>query len=122
MGTMVNKIEKTLRYLYYKAYGTPSFFTGDAKILLKGYRNGGYKPSIKLKDVKHFLSTQSVYGLHKKQINKFERNKIYSMFQGDILAMDIADMQTFSKVNDDYKYILMGIDVFSKKRLCSPSK
>ena len=66
MGTMVNKIEKTLSYLYYEAYGTPSFFTGDAKILLKGYRNGNYKSSIKLKDVKHFLSTQSVYGLHKK--------------------------------------------------------
>ena len=120
MGTMVNEIEKTLRYLYYKAYGTPSFFTGDAKILLKGYRNGGYKPSIKLKDVKHFLSTQSVYGLHKKQINKFERNKIYSMFQGDIFAMDIADMRAFSKVNDDYKYILIGIDAFSKKGYAVP--
>lgn len=117
---MANKIEKTLHYLYYKAYGNPSFFTGDAKVLLKGYRDGGYKPAIKLNDVQHFLSKQSVYGLHRKQVNKFERNKIYSMFQGDIFALDIADMNAFSEQNDEVKYILMGIDAFSKKGYAVP--
>lgn len=108
-------VEKQLSYLYYKDYGNPAFFTGNANVLLKQYRIKKYTPSIKIKDVEQFLTKQSVYGLHRKQINKFPRNKIYSMFQGDILAADLADMVSFKSQNDGNGYILFVIDSFSKK-------
>ena len=112
-------IDKQLYNLYYKAKGKPPFFTGDVKVLLKQYRDEKFKPDITIQDVEKFLTKQSVYGLHRKQLNKFERNPIYTMFQGDVFALDLKDMGAFSSQNDNYKYILVGIDTFSKKRICS---
>ena len=92
-------VEKKLSHLYYKDYGNPTFFTGNANVLLKEY-NKKYTPSIKITNVEIFLSKQSVYGLHRKQVNKFPRNKVYTMFQGDVLSADLADMRAFKTQND----------------------
>ena len=113
-------VDKQLHNLYYKAKGKPSFFTGDAKVLLKQYRDEKFNPTITIQDVQKFLTKQAVYGLHRKQVNKFDRNPIYTMFQGDVFALDLKDMGAFSSQNDNYKYILVGIDTFSKKGYAVP--
>ena len=40
----------------------------------------------------------------------------------DILAADLIDLRSHSKVNDGFKYILMVIDVFSKFGWAVPIK
>ena len=52
--------------------------------------------------------------LHKPIIQKFKKRKVYSSFRDNILHVDLADMQSLSKVNKEIKYLLCAIDLFSK--------
>ena len=52
--------------------------------------------------------------LHKPVIKKFEKRKVYSSFKDNISGVDLADMQSLSKFNKAFKYLLCVIDLFSK--------
>ena len=47
--------------------------------------------------------------LHKPVIKKFKKRKVYSLW-----GVYLADMQSLSKKNEDIKYLLCAIDLFSK--------
>ena len=51
--------------------------------------------------------------LHKPIIRKLKK-KVYSSFTDDIQGVHLADMQSLSKCNQENKYILCAIDLFSK--------
>ena len=55
--------------------------------------------------------------LHKSIIRKFVKRKVYSRFRDNIWGADLADMQLISKFNKGYRFLLCGIDIFSKYAL-----
>ena len=52
--------------------------------------------------------------LHKPIIRKFKKRKVHSSFKDNIWGIDLADMQSLSKFNKGFKYLLCVIDLFSK--------
>ena len=60
--------------------------------------------------------------LHKPIIRKFKKRKVYSSFRDNIWGVNLADMQSLSKYNKGIKYLLCGIDLFSKYALVVPIK
>ena len=60
--------------------------------------------------------------LHETIILKFKKWKVYSSFSGNILGVDLADIQWLSKYNKGNKYLLCAIDLFSKKAWPIPLK
>ena len=52
--------------------------------------------------------------LHKPIRRKFKKRIVFAKNVDDIWSADLVDMQSFSKYNNGFKYILMVIDVFSK--------
>ena len=44
--------------------------------------------------------------LHKTIIRKFKKRKVYSSFKDNIWGVDLADMQSLSKFNKGFKYLL----------------
>ena len=60
--------------------------------------------------------------LHKPVIKKFEKRKVYSYFKDNIWGVDLADMQSLSKYNKGFKYLLCAIDLFSKYAWVIPIK
>ena len=52
--------------------------------------------------------------LHKPIIRKFKKRKVYSSFKDNIWGADLADMQSLSRCNKGFKYLLCAIDLFSK--------
>ena len=60
--------------------------------------------------------------LHKPIIRKFEKRKVYSTFKGNILGVDLADMQLLSKYNKGIRFLLCVIDIFSKYAWVVPLK
>lgn len=66
------------------------------------------------KEVKTWLQSQETYTLHKPVQRKFPRNKYILSNFNELWQVDLSDMRTYSKYNDDFKYILCVIDVFSK--------
>ena len=55
-------------------------------------------------------------------IRKFERRKVYSSFRDNIWGVDLADMQSLRKYNKGIKYLLCGINLFSKYAWVVPLK
>ena len=64
------------------------------------------------------LNYQLANELHKPIIKKFKKRKVYSSFKDNILA----DMQSLSKYNKGFKYLLCAIDLLSKYAWVVPKK
>ena len=60
--------------------------------------------------------------LHKPIRRKFQKRVVFVKGVDEIWAADLVDMQSFSKYNNGFKYILMIIDVFSKYGWAIPLK
>ena len=60
--------------------------------------------------------------LHKPIRKKFKKRRVFASGVDAIWAADLVDMQSFSRTNTGYKYILMIIDVFSKYGWAVPLK
>ena len=58
--------------------------------------------------------------LHKSIIRKFQERKVYSSFKD--ASADLADMQIISKFNKGFRFLLCGIDIFSKYDWAVPLK
>ena len=60
--------------------------------------------------------------LPKPIIRKFKKRKVYLSYIDNIWGVDLADMQSLSKYNKGIKYLLCGIDLFSKYAWVIPIK
>ena len=60
--------------------------------------------------------------LHRPVVKHFRKRKVIANGIDEIWAVDLVDMQSFSKFNDGIKYLLMVIDVFSKYGWIVPLK
>ena len=60
--------------------------------------------------------------LHKPIIKKFKKRKVYSSFKDNIWGVDLANMQSLSKFNKGFKYLLCTIYLFSKYARVTPIK
>ena len=60
--------------------------------------------------------------LHKSNIKKFKKRKLYSSFKDNIWGVDLADRQLISKYNKGIRYLLCAIDLFSKYAFVVPLK
>lgn len=65
---------------------------------------------------------QIVEEIHRYARKNFERRKYSMRGIADTIQMDLIEMQKFKRKNQGYKYILIAIDVFSKKAYAEPLK
>jgi hypothetical protein len=72
--------------------------------------------------VKNWLESQEPYTLHAPLRKRFQRNFYKVSKINDTFQADLCDMQKYAKENDNYKYILTVIDVFSKYAWTKPLK
>ena len=72
--------------------------------------------------IKRYLRHNVVHSLHKPVRKKFKRRRIITKYSGQIIQMDLVDMQKFSGSNSNYNYILVVIDLFSKMIWLRPLK
>ena len=116
---LVDPIDDYLTKLYTETSGGGSF--GGVKPLLDEIkRENKYK--IKRKRVEEFLSSRDEYTLHRPIINKFTTEKIVVGAINDYHQGDLIVLNSFSKDNDGYGYILCVIDCFSRFAWTVPMK
>lgn len=63
-----------------------------------------------------------VHELFKPARKNFKRRKVILKSINDLLQLDLMDMQQIAKDNDSYRYVLVGINCFSKKGFAIPIK
>ena len=110
----MNKLDDFLYNLYFSPDQVPSY-RGARGILQK------VKKKNKTKTL-DWLRGQRAYTLHKPAPSKFRRRKIIVSGIEEQLQADLLDVSKFSKENEDVKFLLTAIDVFSKKAWVKPLK
>ena len=94
--------------LYYDP-SKPSAFS-SLKKLQKAAKEIGKKPG----DIRSWLEKQDAYTLHRPLRKRFPRNPYTVNNIMDVWECDLIDVQALGKLNDNHKYLLTAIDVFSK--------
>jgi len=61
-----------------------------------------------------WLEEQDAYTLHRPVRKRFARNPYTVTNVGDVWECDLFDVKSYAKYNDNFRYILSIIDVFSK--------
>lgn len=79
-------------------------------------------PSLRLSDVNDWLSKQEAYTLHKAARKRFIRNPVIVGGIDDQWECDLADLSMLKRYNDNYKYLLNCICVFSRFGMSMPLK
>ena len=111
---------KLLNYLSeYTDPSKPGSFSGQSTFINELKKRN---KKINVKEIEDFLSNEETYTLHKKIVKKFERNKIIVSGIDDTFQADLIDVSNIKEFNDDYRYILTCIDVFSKYAWAIPIK
>lgn len=111
-------VENLIRWAY-EDPKSPACFT-DAYNVLKEVRKQYPKTSIaKVKDV---LQSIQAYTLHRRRRIRFPRLKTRPAgFMTDV-QVDLADFQKVASQNDNFKYMLVGVDVLSRRVFAAPTK
>lgn len=109
-----NSLNLRLKKVYFTAKDAGSF--GGKKKL---YR--------RVKDVSHskidkWVSDKDTYSLHRPVKRKFERRKYIVSGIDSTFQADLTDLVQFVDENDNYRYILFCIDVFSRYAWVRPLK
>lgn len=78
--------------------------------------------NITKKYVEKWLKKQDVYTLHKPTRKKFKRNRVEVYGIDSQWQADLADLSSLQKLNNNYRYLLVVIDCFSKYTHVIPIK
>jgi transposase InsO family protein len=98
----------------YREYGYPSVST-----LLKILKENGIITSKSV--VEKVIQAHSVYQLHKKKKVKYTSH-LTAFLENQIWQIDLLDMQKYAHANKGYKWILLLVDIFSRKAEAIPLK
>ena len=73
-------------------------------------------------DVERWLSEQDTYNLHKPVRRPFKRRCVVVSGPNQKWQADLVDVSRLKKTNNETAFLLMVIDVFSKRAWCIPLK
>ena len=68
------------------------------------------------------VNEQLAEKLHKPVIEKFERKNLYARFKKNISTAGLAELESLSSKNENIKYLLCAIDIFTKYACVKPLK
>ena len=80
------------------------------------------KEGITLGDVKEYLSQKRSYTLHKVALKRFDRRRVLAAGPRIILGCDLADVSHLARENENTRYLLVCIDVYSRYLHVTPLK
>jgi hypothetical protein len=113
---MGKAIDKVLKEVYFQLK-SPASFSGQERVYEEAHRCNS---NITRKDVREFLFKQRIYTMHRQQRKRFPRlatrpSGLHTDWQADLAIFD-----RLAAENDGYKYLLVCIDVLSRKMFVAP--
>lgn len=118
-GPLNAEQDKYLRKIYYNPSNPASY--GGINRLYKHVKKDG-RMRISKGRIKRWLAEQDVYTKFRPIRTEFKRLPIYSSSIGYQWEADLIDMNKYKKENENYTFILLCIDTFSKKVWTKPLK
>ena len=82
-----------------------------------------FKGEIPLSKIKNWMHGLDSYTLHKQAKSARPRNPTYSYFKRYQFQIDMCELtESVSSANDDYRYLLTAIDIFTRYTFVEPLK
>ena len=106
------KALRVMKRIYYDPSHEGSY-SGVERLKKAVLEETGEKP--KPAHIEEFLSGQDAYTLHRPARKAFPRNRVFAPRGLYQFQADLCDMTSLSKHNDNMKFLLTVIDVFTKK-------
>ena len=114
-----DKWKKYLEKIYFDPRH-PGSFMGPEKLHRAVMNEKKFK--IGKSKIRKWLQEQDSYTTHKPLVRKFKRLKVIVTGMYDQYEADLADMQKLKRHNDEYTFLLVTIDVFSRFLWVEPLK
>ncbi len=118
---MLTKNQSRLIAKEYHDISLPGSYQSPLKFF-QAYKQRHPASKVTLRDVKEWIKAEDTYTLNKEYRGKFVGSNVVVAGLNDIWEADLADLSKFSKVNDNYRYLVGVIDVFSRKLYVRPVK
>lgn len=109
--------EKYLSSIYFDSRH-PASYAGPEKVYKAVVKDGRFK--IGRDKIKRWVQNQEAYSLTRMARRKFRRSRVIVNGIDSQWDIDLMDMVSLAKQNDNYKYVLVAIDVFSRFAFCQP--
>ena len=106
----MNQDKNKLFALLYYDLNNETAFTSKSKVYKKAK---SLNKNIKHKDVELWFQSQYSPGIHK-PIKKIQSSKTFVKSPFDQFQIDLADLSNISEHNNDFKHLLVCIDVFTR--------
>lgn len=103
-------MEKLLENLYYNINHGAGLGSLDALYYAAKKKN----KKITKSQVQKWLRSQRVYSLHRPVTKHFKRNRVFARKIDYLWEIDLIDLQSLKKYNNNFKYLVTCIDVLSK--------
>ena len=76
---------------------------------------------VTLKEVNDFIEKQNIHQIHKPVNQVKEKQKfIFALNAFEKVQLDLLDYQKYSRTNKGFKFILIIVDIFSRKAFSTP--
>jgi IS30 family transposase len=108
--------EKLLKKVYY-GLDSPAAYAGVRRVYEEAKRRD---QSVRLKDVREYMQQQRVYTMHRPLRRRFPRLKTRPSGLHTDWQADLAIFDKLAADNDGYKYLLVCVDVLSRKMYVAP--
>ena len=114
MLKLTKKQEKRLQDIYYNKRGGEGAFSSNPYIIKSVYNKKYAQDKLSTILVKNYIKDQYTYQRHRNYRKKIDRNRVYSPGPGVWVGLDLGDFRSFANDNNDFKYLLIACDIFSK--------
>ena len=112
-------VDKLIRAAYYDL-SSPAAYTGIDRVLKQAQK---VNPKIRREHVEKYLQGEETYTLHKSaRHTRYERLRTIPTGLNSHWQCDLADFRNIKSENDNYTYLLVCIDVLSRKIYATPIK
>jgi len=115
----MNQEENIISNIYHNA-SNPAAYQGADKIH-QTLKDGGNN-DIGIHKIRKWLQSQDDYSLQKPVRRRFKRAQVVVAGPDEQLDIDLMDMQSLAKENDNVKFLLVAIDVFTRFAWVVPLK
>lgn len=114
-------MRKLNKQFYDDTTDQPLYVIHSARNLKQRLKNER-RDNLKTTDLKKFLSTQRAYTLYRSSPKIKQRNFYHVYGINNIWQIDLLSVIDLSKTNNEFKYLLTCIDIFSKMAYVQPIK
>jgi hypothetical protein len=114
-----SSITKAIRRAYFEPDASSAAFSGLDTVYKQAKK---FNSDVKREDVKRYLQGEQAYTLHRQQRHRFKRLKTVPTGLNSDWQCDLADFQKVSRENNGFRYLLVCIDVLSRKIYAAPTK